>query len=88
MLNHTALRPLSTTGTEKMAMTFYEHTATIPQAQGLIDAILNRLLIGTKKVQYSRMMSALLSLTDDQLTAIGITRKQIPAHARICVYGE
>ncbi len=71
-----------------MAMTFYESSATMPKAQSLIDAMINRLIIGTKKVQYSRMMSALMRLTDDQLAAINITRKQIPSHAHICVYGE
>ncbi len=88
MLTNTALRPLSNVGADKMAMTFYETKAAMPKTQGLIDAILTRLLIGTKKVQYSRMVSALMHLTDDQLATIGITRMQISSHARVCVYGE
>ncbi len=71
-----------------MAMTFYETSAAMPKTQGWIDAIINRLIIGTKKVQYSRMISALMRLSDQQLAVINITRKQIPSHAHICIYGE
>jgi len=71
-----------------MAMTFYESAPAMPKAPGIMDTILDRLFIGTKRVQKSRMQSALMRLTSDQLATIGITRADIPAYAHACINGN
>lgn len=41
-----------------------------------------------KRLQYTRMLSALNQLSDAQLRQIGLARKDIPARARHAVYGD
>lgn len=73
-------------------MTFYEMTRPEPQKLSIIDkifdAMFDRLIAGTKKVQYSKMIQAMDTLTDEQLLQINVARKDIPAHARTCIYGH
>ena len=69
-------------------MTFYEMTQPAAQKTGFFDGLFSKLSAGIKVVQYSRMVQALSGLSDDQLAEIGLTRKDIPAHAQKCVYAE
>ena len=38
-------------------------------------------------MQYRRMMSVLVQMSDEHLDAIGIDRTDIPARAHECIYG-
>jgi uncharacterized protein YjiS (DUF1127 family) len=41
---------------------------------------------GVKRVQYGQMVAVLNRLQDDQLAAIGVRRRDIPAQARRLIY--
>ena len=69
-------------------MTFYEMNQPAARKFTIFDGILSKLSTGMKTVQYGRMLEALSGLTDEQLEAINLTRKDIPAHAHYCIYGD
>lgn len=67
----------------------YSHDALpLPRLTGgLASRLAARFDAGIRAVQHARMLQALSELTDDQLDTIGLSRADIPAHARACVYG-
>jgi len=56
-------------------------------ASGLLDRIGARIGTVIRAMQYSRMLQAMSELSDDQLATMGLTRSDIPGHARECIYG-
>lgn len=90
MFSMSSTQRFTTSTPEPLAMTFYEMTRPAPQklsiTDKIFDAMFERLIAGTKKVQYSKMIAALSTITDEQLSKIGVARKDIPAHARACIY--
>lgn len=65
---------------------FFDRIADFPGAMARGFATLGRgvatsVVTGTKKMQYSRMVSVLRASSDTQLAHIGITRADIPRHA-------
>jgi len=69
-------------------MTFYEMTRTPAKKLGFLDGISEKVSAGVKVLQYSRMVQALSGMSDAQLAAIDLERKDIPAHAHRCIYEE
>lgn len=69
-------------------MTFYEMTQPAAKKSNLFDGIFSKMTAGVKVVQYSRMVQALSGLSNEQLSEIGLKRKDIPAHAQRCIYAE
>lgn len=72
-------------------MSFYEMTTADARAATAATPgkpAMGWLKRGLRAMQYGRMCSALSDLPDARLEQIGITRADIPRHARKCVYDE
>ncbi len=83
------LPSLSLSNEGASTMTYYELDR--PRAatgSGIFSRIGNALEKTIRAIQYSRMMQALSELSDAQLSAIGLTRADIPRRAHECIYGE
>lgn len=60
----------------------FELTGTVARgAMSLVRGFGNAVVRGTRRLQYSRMLSVLNEASDAQLKSIGITRADIPRHA-------
>ena len=69
-------------------MSVYEiDTPNVVIGSGFLERIGSGLTGIIQVMQYNRMMSVLVQMTDEQLEAIGIDRAQIPARAHECIYG-
>jgi len=76
---------------DRKASAMVSQTLTAPRtafaAGSLLDRIGARIGKGVRAMQYARLLQAMFELTDEQLAATGLTRTDIPRHARECVYG-
>lgn len=68
-------------------MSIYENDIPILRSEpGFWRTVCSNISRAVKAMQYSRMMSAMATLTDEQLAQAGIERKDIPARAHESIY--
>lgn len=62
--------------------------ATLARASDLGAKVWQPLALAIRAMQRARMAAVLSEMSDEQLARIGISRSQIPAHARTLLTGE
>ncbi|MGI9520879.1 MAG: hypothetical protein ACR2PG_04440 [Hyphomicrobiaceae bacterium] len=70
-------------------MAMYELNRSIGSGiEGTLSRIINMLANAISAMQYARMMQVMSQMSDNELKSLGLTRADLPRHARACIFGS